>query len=329
MVAKANTVARNAPIDLNQVAMFVRVAERGSFTAAAAELGMLKSSVSRSVAALEGALGVRLLHRTTRRLHLTDAGQAYFSSVRAAVTGIHDASVLALDAGREPQGLIRMTAPESFEPLAPVLGRFLARYPKVRVDLVLTGRRVDLVAEGFDIALRAGQLPDSTLVARKIVDTELGLYASKRYLRAHGKPSTLAELSQHNVLLMHAPQGRAGLKLTGPEGPVTVEVAGSLSVNEMRFLLAAIQSDIGIGLLPRAPLVIDDLVRVLPKYGSPDQALYVVVPSARHEPARVALLREALVRELPPQFEVCSLAERGGVDSFRKRGSERGGQRAT
>jgi DNA-binding transcriptional LysR family regulator len=278
--------------------MFVQVAEKGSFTAAAAELGVLKSSVSRSVAALEATLGVRLLHRTTRRLHLTEAGQAYLQAVRPAVSGIQEASAQAADAGTEPQGLIRMTAPESFEPLAPILARFLERYPKVRIDLMLTGRRVDLVAEGFDLAVRAGALPDSTLVARKVEDTELGLYASKRYLRLHGRPARLSDLAQHKLLLLRAPHGRAVMRLTGPDGEESVEVTGPLSVNEMRFIWNAAEAGMGIALLPAIPGFSDALVRILPKYHLAGQALYVVVPSARHEPARVALLRETLVREL-------------------------------
>jgi len=298
MAARTNTVASDASIDLNHVAMFVRVAEKGSFTAAATELGVLKSSVSRSVAALEATLGVRLLHRTTRRLHLTEAGQAYLQAVRPAVSGIQEASAQAADAGTEPQGLIRMTAPESFAPLAPILARFLERYPKVRVDLVLTGQRIDLVAEGFDLAIRGGALPDSTLVARKVEDAEFGLYASKRYLRSHGRPLRLADLARHRVLLLRAPQGRAVLRLTGPDGEESVEVTGPLSVNELRFMWSAVESDMGIALLPRAPGWGDGLVRVLPKYHLAGQALYVVVPSARHEPARVALLRETLLRDL-------------------------------
>lgn len=298
MAARTNTVASDASIDLNHVAMFVRVAEKGSFTAAATELGVLKSSVSRSVAALEATLGVRLLHRTTRRLHLTEAGQAYLQAVRPAVSGIQEASAQAADAGTEPQGLIRMTAPESFEPLAPILARFLERYPKVRIELLLTGQRIDLVAEGFDLAVRAGALPDSTLVARKVEDTELGLYASKRYLRLHGRPTTLADLAQHRLLLLRSPHGRAIMRLTGPNGEESIEVTGPLSVNELRFMWNAAEAGMGIALLPSLPGLSDTLVRVLPKYHLTGQALYVVVPSARHEPARVALLRDTLVREL-------------------------------
>jgi len=298
MAKTAKTVAVRAPIDLNHVATFVRVAEAGSFTAAAAAAGVLKSSVSRSVAALEVSLGVRLLQRTTRSLHLTDAGQAYYTAVREAISGIRDATAQATEAGREPQGLIRLTAPEGFDALAEILGRFLARYPKIRLDISLTGRRVDLVEEGFDLALRAGALPDSSLVARKITDLSLGLYASKRYLRAHGKPTTVAELAQHRFILLRAPQGRATLRLHGPAGIESVEVSGWLSADELSFVWESARVDLGLALLPGVPNRPADLVRVLPQYGVPGGGFYVVIPSARHEPTRVALLRETLVKEL-------------------------------
>src|SRR3954470_17028555 len=163
------------PVDLNQVSAFVRVMEAGSFTAAAKPLGLRKSPVSRRVSALEGALRVRLLQRSTRKLVLTEAGRLYFERARAALGGLADASATVTDMSRDVAGPIRFTAAgDSTGMLAGLFGEFLGRHPKVQLDVVLTARRVDLVAERFDLALRAGRLSDSALVARRLGRFDLG-----------------------------------------------------------------------------------------------------------------------------------------------------------
>jgi DNA-binding transcriptional LysR family regulator len=184
-------------LDLNHVNTFVRVVDAGSFTAAGRTLGLPKSSVSRRVSALEGALRVRLLQRSTRKLVLTEAGRLYFERARAALGGLADASATVTDMSREVAGLIRFTAAgDSTGMLAGLMGEFLARHPKVQLDVVLTPRRVDLVAEGFDLALRGGRLIDSSLVARRLGRFDLGLFASRAYLRKVGRPTPLAELAR-------------------------------------------------------------------------------------------------------------------------------------
>src|SRR5258706_10135771 len=165
-------------MDLNRLALFVRVVDTGSFTGAAAALGMRKSSVSRGVARLEEELGVRLLHRTTRKLTLTDAGRSYVERVRESIEGVDEATAAVRELGHEPQGLVRVTAVPEFAQrgLADLVVRFLRRHPKISIELVLTSRTVDLVEEKIDIAIRAGVLRDSTLVGRKIMATELQLF---------------------------------------------------------------------------------------------------------------------------------------------------------
>src|SRR4051812_35490738 len=160
---RQQTVAKNGTIDLNRVRTFVRVVEDGSFPAAARRLGLPKSSVSRSVTALEEELGVRLLQRTTRSLHLTDAGRAYFTRVREALAGVDEATADVAEMGSVPRGTVRMTAPiDGGElPLAELVAEFVQRHPAIHVDLIMTARRVDLIDEGIDLALRAGPLEDS------------------------------------------------------------------------------------------------------------------------------------------------------------------------
>src|SRR6185295_17611582 len=213
-------------MDLNRLAIFVRVVEASSFTGAARALGLRKSSVSRGVTRLEEELGVRLLHRTTRSLALTDAGRVYFDSVREALSGVEEATAGVKEMGHEPQGTIRVTAVPDFAAtfLAPLVSRFVRRYPKIHVDLVLTSRSVDLIDEGIDIAVRGGKLKDSSLVARKIFNTDLQLFAAPSYLRRRGVPKRLRDLTAHDFLLYRPEGGKNTLRLSGPKGDETVEV---------------------------------------------------------------------------------------------------------
>jgi len=197
-------------LDLNQVSAFVRVMEAGSFTDAARVLGLPKSSVSRRVSALEKALRVRLLQRSTRKLVLTEAGRVYFERARAALAGLTDASSAVTDMSRELAGPIRFTAGgDNTGFLIGLIAEFLERYPKVQLDVVHTPRRVDLLAEGFDLALRAGPLVDSSLVVRRLGRSDLGLHASRAYLRRAGTPRRVGDLAKHRFILFGEPQLRA------------------------------------------------------------------------------------------------------------------------
>src|SRR4051812_4792683 len=189
-------------LDLNHVNTFVRVVDAGSFTAAARTLGLPKSSVSRRVSALEGVLRVRLLQRSTRKLVLTEAGRLYFERARAALGGLADASAAVVDMSQEIAGPIRFTASgDKTGLIAGLLSEFLARYPNVQIEVVLTPRRVDLVTEGFDLALRAGPLVDSSLVVRRLGRSDHALFASRAYLRAAGTPKRVRDLAEHRFVL--------------------------------------------------------------------------------------------------------------------------------
>ena len=306
-------------LDLNLVSAFVRVVEDGSFTAAAQKLGLPKSSVSRRVTALERALRVRLLQRSTRKLVLTEAGRLYFDRARASLGGLADAGAAVTDLSSEIAGPIRLTAGGNSGLLAKLVSEFVTRYPNVQIDVVLTPRRVDLVAEGFDLALRAGPLVDSSLIARRLGRQELGLFASPAYLRKAGRPRRVADLAKHRFVLFGEPPERGHLRLTGPDGEEeTVKVSGPLVAHDMSFAADVISTGLGIALIPDIylgwlakgglRLGRPELERVLPDHGVVGAELSLVSPPTAYEPTRVKLLRDFLTEKLRPMIQACRLA---------------------
>jgi DNA-binding transcriptional LysR family regulator len=296
--------ANDATIDLNRIAAFVRVVEAGSFTAAAAALGVRKSSVSRSVSGLEAALGIRLLQRTTRRLSLTDAGRAYHQRARDALAGLEEARQAASARGAEPRGLVRLTAPVDLAPaLAAIVGPFVRAHPAVRVDVSLTARTVDLVKEGFDLAVRGGALADSSVLARKLVDSELGLFAAPAYLAAAGRPRRLSELARHECVLYRSSGATTTWRLSGPRGEEAVTVRGRIEADEFSLVRALVEGGQGIALGPITVfadgVASGALERLLPALARRTTALHIMWPSRSFEPVAVTLLREALVAALP------------------------------
>lgn len=290
-------------MDLNRVRIFVEVVEHGSFTAAAAALGLPKSSVSRAVAKLEQELGATLLHRTTRSLRLTDAGRAYADRARGALQELGAAADRVRGALDEARGLVRLTAPPNFgRMLGELLARFLRAHPHVQLEVTLSNRTVDLIEEGIDLALRAGRLADSSLVARKIAASAWALYAAPAYLEQHGRPRRIADLARHPCLLFRAPGATARWTLHGPRGAQTVAVTGPLSCDELAMLVEACRQGVGIALLPgqaaTAAVEAGELVPLLPDFRVTGGALWLVYPPDRRMPRRVELLRDFLLAEL-------------------------------
>lgn len=283
-------------MDLNRAATFVRVVEAGSFTAAAGALRLPPSSVSRAVAKLEGELGVTLLERTTRKLALTDAGRAYFERAREAVAGLDEAGALAVDAAREPQGLVRLAAPpEMSGHLAALLGELLARHPRLAVDVTFTARGAELVGTQVDLAVVVGPLVDSSLIVKKLGTTSDRLFAAPAYIARRGKPRTVADLGRHAAVLY---RGQRVWELIGPRGKERVEVQGAISGDHLSFVHEAIVLGHGIGLLPaflteRTPA----LVPVLPAHVAAG-GLHSLVNPSRHLPNRVRLVRDFLGERL-------------------------------
>jgi DNA-binding transcriptional LysR family regulator len=321
-------VAATNGLDLNLVSAFVRVVEDGSFTTAAQKLGLPKSSVSRRVTALERALRVRLLQRSTRKLVLTEEGRLYFERARASLGGLAEAGAAVTDLSGDIAGPIRFTAGGNSGLLANLLSAFVVRYPNVQIDVVLSPRRVDLVAEGFDLALRAGPLVDSSLIARRLGRQELGLFASRAYLRKAGRPRRVADLAKHRFVLFGEPPERGHLRLTGPGGEETVKVSGPLVGHDMSFAADVISTGLGIALIPDIYLGWlakgglrrgrPELERVLPDYGVVGAELSLVSPPTAYEPMRVKLLRDFLTEKLRPMIQACKLAMEADKKALRE-----------
>jgi DNA-binding transcriptional LysR family regulator len=295
-------------MDLNLVGAFVRVVEAQSFTGAAKAMGLPKSSVSRRVTELERELGVELLHRTTRKLSLTEAGRAFFEQAGRALSGLEAAAEAAAGLDSEPRGIVRMTAPFDIGVLglADVLAEFATLYPDIHVELSLGQERGKLTDEGYDLGVRAGFTEDASLVSKRVGPSEIGLFAAPAYLERRGRPRVLAELAQHDCVLFRGQQGRAVWRLEGPDGDVsTVEVRGTISADEILFVRQAVSAGLGIGLLPvlvmpkcaeRAKL--EPLERVLEGYTLRGAHLHVVTPAGAKRPRRITLLRDFLVERL-------------------------------
>ena len=302
-------------MDLNDLALFTRVVERGSFTAAAKATGLPKSSVTRGIARLERELNVRLIQRTTRQRGVTDAGRELYERVRGAVGALEEATETVREHGTEPAGVVRVTAnPDaSMMGIPEAVAELRETLPKIHVELILTSRVVDLVAEGIDLAVRAGPLADSTLVAKKIGVTNAGLFASKAYLKKRGKPAKLGELGDHDCILFRGHDGHGTWPLVGPRGHQTIELDGVASVDDFWCGANLIAAGVGIGMLPLfLAYRRGGLEQVLPEYMMVGGPLHVVMPSGAYVPARVTAVREVLVRHLSTALKVCDRKAAGG-----------------
>lgn len=295
-------------VDLNHLTTFVKVADAASFTLAANALGVPKSTVSRRVSALEAALGVRLIRRTTRKLSLTEEGASYYQKTARALEAIDEAGRAVADMDGEPRGLVRITAPVDVgnDVLADLVPKFLKDHPGISVEVQLTGRRVDMVEESFDLALRAGTLSDSSLIARKIGTSCMRVFGTRGYLERAGTPKKLADLKAHAMILFRTRQGQADVTFSGPKGDETVTLQALIGTNDFAFARRVVLAGAGIGVLP-AVLCVKEiesgaLEQVLPKYSVPGGAFHIVYPSGRYVPQRVALFRDFLLKELATIF---------------------------
>lgn len=277
--------------DLNAAHLFVEVVQRGSFTHAAKMLGLPKSTLSRKIGDLEARLGARLLQRTTRKLSLTDLGAAYFERVNRIVSELGEAEAAVLDAQNTPRGVLRITAPPDLGMvlLPRAIPEFTTQYPEVQVVVDLSGRRVDLVQEGFDLALRAGHLVDSSLIAKAIASSSMGVYASPEYLKRRGTPQRLEDLALHDCLVFGTtPDRKWQFEQNGRTHEVSV--AGRIAAQDFGYLRFAALAGGGVALLPNmlvGPDVHHGLLEaLLPEYTYPEDMLYVVYPSRTFLPAK-------------------------------------------
>ncbi len=288
---------------------FVRVVETGSFSAVARELNSTQSAISKQVAALERALGARLLSRTTRSLALTEEGEHYFEQARRLVAEIAEAENTLRRGEQQLQGWMRVAASVGFGrlKLLPIVRRFLDAHPSVKIDLKLNDSFIDLVEQGIDVAVRIGELSDSTLVARRAGTTKRALVASREYLRALPKglkaPRAPEELLQHNCIVYTELATRNAWRFTaGPgasEPPGTtqvVHVQGNLQTNSSEILRASVLAGMGIGYTPTwlfdAEIASGELTVLLPDWPAPDMPIHLVMPTQRRHSAKVKAFGE-------------------------------------
>ena len=296
-------------MDLNEMLVFARVVQAGSFTAAATVLGMPKSTVSRKVSDLEERLQSRLLQRTTRKLSLTDVGRTYYDYCARIVGEIEDAERAVSTLQETPRGLLRVTAPINVAFLGPIVSDYLKRYPEVRLDLFCTGRTVDLVEERFDLGIRGGALVDSTLIARRLGSAKWLLVATPGYLKRRGRPQSPDDLSKHDCLLFGAGPDSGGLRLENGDRSVQVALSPRLTVTDIDVVYAVATAGVGIAVLPAFRCVEDlrarRLTRVLTDWNVPSTFLHVVYPSTRHISPKVKSFIDHLhARMTPPPWEV-------------------------
>jgi DNA-binding transcriptional LysR family regulator len=287
-----------------EMRVFTAVVDAGSFVAASDALEMSKPAVSRHVAELEQRLGVRLLHRTTRRLSLTVEGEVFLARCRDLLAGVEEAEAEASAQGASAVGVLKVSAPVSFGVLrlAPLWAEFMAQQPQLTLDLTLTDRFIDLVDEGYDMAVRVARLPSSSLVSRRLASTRLVLCASPRYLLEHGAPARPADLAAHPVLAYSLFATGDTWEFEGPQGTATVKVKPRMQTNSGDTCRAVALGGGGIVLQPSflvsGDLERGDLVELMPEYRSAELGIYAVYPTRKHMPPKVRLLIDYLAARL-------------------------------
>lgn len=289
--------------DLEGWAIFASVVEHRSFSGAAEAIGVSKATVSKAVTRLEERLGTSLFHRTSRRLALTETGRALADHAARILAEARDAEEAAHDGSTALTGLVRVSAPMSFGLLhvAPVIADFLVAHPGIEIDLNLSDGLIDIVAEGVDIALRIGDLPDSSLRARRLGPIPMHVVAAPAYLDRRGRPTHPAQLGEHDCF--GYTNASRPWRFTGPGGAeVTVRPAGPLRSNSGDAMLPALRAGVGIAMLPDF-FVRDDLERgtleaILTDWRGPPTALHLMTPPSPLRPRRVDMLVEHLAATL-------------------------------
>ena len=274
---------------LSGIRAFTKVVEEGSFTSAAKALGLPKSTVSRHVAALEDHLGVRLLHRTTRTLRPTEAGEGYYERARQILSDVDDAESEVTEMQASPRGRLRVTAGVSFGAayLGDIVAEFSRRYPEVEVEISLTDRFVDLIGEGYDVAIRAGRLDDSSLIARRLGSARLVICGSPAYLKERGTPRSVEDLKEHHCI-------RYGHSRHGSAWPLkggSIPVSGRVTIDNGELMRSVALRGIGLCMLPvficGRDLAAGRLVSVLEHEIQDAGGVYAVYPHSRNLSAKV------------------------------------------
>ncbi len=282
------------------VSEFVAVAELNSFTSAAKRLNTSVAQVSRRVANLEERLAIKLFNRTTRRVHLTEAGQLYYQQCKHLVEGLELAELAITQMQTTPKGLVRITAPVTYgeNRIAPLIHLFMERYPQVDLDLMLTNQRIDIIESGVDVAIRLGRLTDSSLVAKKLSSRQLYVCASPLYLHQRGEPHLLSDLNHHQCLVGSVDYWR--FRENG--GERSLKVSGRIRCNSGYALLDAAKRGLGLVQLPdyyvQEALESGELVEVLTDYRDEREGIWALFPQNRNLSPKVRLLIDFLAEQL-------------------------------
>jgi DNA-binding transcriptional LysR family regulator len=284
--------------------MYVAVVDGGSFASAADKLDISRAMVSKQIQKLEEHLGTRLLNRTTRRLSLTETGREFYERSTQIMTDVEEAEQVAGQMNRTPQGVLRVTIPLSYgqHRLATIIGDYTQAYPKVQLDISLSDRKVDLIEDGFDLAVRIGVMPQSDLIARKIGGVRSIVCASPAYIARHGAPQAPAELSSHACLGYTLTGSGADWRFETPDGPLVVPIAGPIRADNGDIIRLAALSGAGILFQPHF-IVGDDLaagrlIQLLPEWQSAELGVYAVYPSRKHLSAKVRTFVDFLAAAL-------------------------------
>jgi DNA-binding transcriptional LysR family regulator len=286
--------------DLNNILIFVKVAQFESITRAARSLGMPISTVGRRLSLLESELGVSLLRRTTRRVTLTAQGREYFSQCQEPLNLLQDAERVLTQTQKRPEGLLRITLPVilSQEPFFNFVSVFLKDHVRIRIELVVTNVLLDLMAENIDIAIRVGELQDSSVIARRLGTSAYYLVAAPEYLTARSRPAEPADLKSHDCVMFNAKNNERDWELVSGKRKVRVNVSGPVASRDINSVNALVVRGHGIGLLPSTycdeAIANGKLIRVLPKWTSSPIPVFALYSSRKFVPLRVSVFLEAL-----------------------------------
>lgn len=288
---------------ITSMTAFVQVVDHGSFSAAAKRLELSPAMVTSHVQALEKRLGIQLLNRTTRKVSVTEAGRAFYERCIQILSEVEKAETAASDLHSTPRGTVRLNSSVALARLVtPLIADYVAIYPDVSFELIMTDRMVDLVEEGFDLALRSGPLPDSTLIARRLGLGRKILCASPAYLTHHGTPQHPLDLAEHNCLTYVNSFLDHRWRFTGPDGEHEVDVSGNLRTNSIEGMRAAALAGLGICLMPAMSIGPDvaagRLVRLLPEFHTTEAIIQAVYPASRHLSLKVRTFLDFLVERM-------------------------------
>ncbi|MEO8626478.1 MAG: LysR substrate-binding domain-containing protein [Betaproteobacteria bacterium] len=293
--------------NLERMAIFVRVVEAKGFSSASRRLGLSKSLVSKQVTQLEKSLGARLLNRTTRNKSLIEAGTVFYDHCARTLEELEEAKLAVARLHSQPRGVLKLSASVAFGTLhiAPALPEFLARYPEVSIDMIITDRFVDLAEEGYDLAIRIAKDPGQNLVARKLAGVNRKLCATPEYFARRGVPRTPDDLVEHNCLTYTYFNPQDPWRFQGPSGDISVRASGNLRLNDDEALSQAVLGGLGVALLPTfiigQELQNGRLQSVLSEYVAMEREIYTVYLRNRHLSAKVRAFIDFLVDRFGPE----------------------------